>query len=137
MTGSDTAETNAALILGAYEAFSRGDVQSVFSVFDENILWHIPGRGPLSRDHRGHAEVQRFFERVMELSGGTFLIRVDDVFSKHNRVIVLCTESARRGGRDWSSAQLHVWTVKNGRATIFWQYQGDQQTEDEFWSAHI
>jgi hypothetical protein len=23
---------------------------------------------------------------------------------------------------------------KDGRATVFWQYQGDQQTEDEFWS---
>jgi hypothetical protein len=27
--------------------------------------------------------------------------------------------------------------VKDGRATVFWQYQGDQQTEDEFWSTSV
>ena len=25
--------------------------------------------------------------------------------------------------------------IKDGRASVFWQYQGDQQTEDEFWSS--
>ena len=24
-----------------------------------------------------------------------------------------------------------------GRATVFWQYQGDQQSEDEFWSLPV
>jgi uncharacterized protein len=70
----------------------------------------------------------------MELSEGTFRIAVDDVLAKGDRVIVLVTESARRQGREWTSPQVHAWTVKEGRATIFWQFQGDQQTEDEFWS---
>jgi hypothetical protein len=43
----------------------------------------------------------------------------------------------QRGGRSWSSPQVHVWMVKDGRATVFWQYQGDQQTEDEFWSTSV
>jgi ketosteroid isomerase-like protein len=137
MTDVFTAEANAALIVGAYEAFSRGDIRSVFAVFDENILWHVPGRGPLSRDYRGHAEVQGFFELFMELSGGTFRIQIGDVFAKGDRVVVLCTQTAQRGGRSWSSPQVEVWTVKNGRATVFWQYQGDQQTEDEFWFMQV
>ena len=43
-------------------------------------------------------------------------------------------ESAERDGRKWSSPQVHAWTIQNGKATVFWQFQGDQQTEDEFWS---
>jgi len=105
-----------------------------FEVLDKDILWHVPGRGPLSRDYRGHAEVLGFFQRFMELSEGTFRITVDDVLAKGDRVIALVTESARRRGREWSSPQVHAWTVVNGRATVFWQFQGDQQTEDEFWS---
>jgi uncharacterized protein len=128
------AEANAALILSGYAAFSRGDIPSALAVFAENIFWHVPGRGPLSRDYNGHAEVLGFFEHFMTLSDGTFRIQIDDVFAKRDRVVVLCTESARRGDRSWSSPQVHVWTVKDGRATMFWQYQGDQQTEDEFWS---
>ena len=137
MTGTTTAEANAALIKGAYEALARGDVAQAFAAFAEDILWHVPGRGPLSRGYRGHAEVSGFFQKFMELSSGTFRIQIEDVLSKGERVVVLCTESAQRGGRSWSSPQVHVWTVRDGHATVFWQYQGDQQTEDEFWSTAV
>src|SRR5215475_4813094 len=109
-----TAEANAALIAGAYDAFSRGELQTVFAAFTEDIFWHVPGRGPLSRDYRGHAEVQGFFEHFMSLSGGTFRLEIDEVFAKHDRVVVLCTVSAERGGRSWSSPEVHVWTLKDG-----------------------
>jgi uncharacterized protein len=128
------AQANAALIKSAYDAFSRGDTQNVFAVFAENILWHVPGRGPLSRDYRGHAEVGGFFEHFMGLSEGSFRIQIDQILANRDRVVVLCTESASRAGRSWSSPQVHVWTVKDGRATAFQEYEGDQQGEDEFWS---
>ena len=129
------AETNGELIKSGYEAFARGDIPAVLRVLAEDILWHVPGRGPLSRDYRGHAEVLGFFLKFMELSCGTFRIHLEDILAYRERVVVLCTESARRAGRLWSSPQVHVWTVKDGRAAVFWQFQGDQQTEDEFWSA--
>jgi ketosteroid isomerase-like protein len=129
------AQANVVLIKSAYDAFSRGDTQSVFAVFAEDILWHVPGRGPLSRDYRGHAEVAGFFEHFMNLSEGTFQLKIDEILANRDRVVVLCTESASRAGRSWSSRQVHVWTVKDGRATAFWEYEGDQQGEDEFWSA--
>jgi len=137
MAEAAMAPSNAALIKSGYNAFARGDLQGAFAVFAEDILWHIPGRGPLSRDYRGHAEVLGFFQHFMELSHGTFRIQIDDILAKGDRVVVLCTESAQRGGRSWSSPQVHVWTVKDGRATVFCQYQGDQQTEDEFWSTSV
>jgi ketosteroid isomerase-like protein len=78
-----------------------------------------------------------FFQQFMELSGGSFQIQIEDILAKGDRVVVLCTESARRGARSWSSPQVHVWTVRDGRARPFWQYQGDQQTEDGFWPAPV
>jgi len=131
---ANTAEANAAMIRNAYDAFSRGDIESVFAALDQNIRWHVPGRGPLSRDYRGHDEVRAFFEHFMSLSGGTFRIQVDDVLANKDRVVVLCTETAQRGGRTWSSPQVHLWTVRDGHALAFWEYEGDQQGEDEFWS---
>jgi ketosteroid isomerase-like protein len=136
MTGM-RAEDNAASIVGAYEAFSRGDIQSALAVFAPDIIWHVPGRGPLSRDYRGHTEVLEFFGQFMRLSDGTFKIRIDEVFAKDDRVVILCTETAQRGDRNWSSPQVHVWTVKDGRAIAFTEYEGDQQGEDEFWSMRV
>jgi uncharacterized protein len=137
MANMNAAESNAALIVSGYEAFSRGDIQSVLAVFAEDILWHVPGRGPLSRDYRGHTEVLGFFDHFMRLSDGTFRLQIDEVFAKGDRVVILCTETAQRGSRSWSSPQVHVWTVKDGRAIAFREYEGDQQGEDEFWSMRI
>ena len=134
MTPTDTAQANKKLIEGAYEAFAQGNIPAVLQAFDEKILWHVPGRGPISGDYKGHEEVLGFFKHFMDLSRGTFRIQVDDVLANESRVIVLVTESAERKGRKWSSPQVHAWTVKGGKATVFWQFQGDQQTEDEFWS---
>jgi hypothetical protein len=131
-----TARANAALIKNAYDAFSRGDIPGAMAAFAEDIFWHVPGHGPLSRDYRGHAEVLGFFGHFMELSHGTFRLQVDDVLAKGDRVVVLCTESAQRSGRSWSAPQVHIWTLKDGKATVFREYEGDEQGDDEFWSSH-
>jgi ketosteroid isomerase-like protein len=135
ISATTPAEANGILIKNAYDAFSRGDVATVFATFADDILWHVPGRGSLAGDYRGHDQVRGFFDRFMTLSNGTFRLKVDRVLAKDDCVVVLCTTSAQRGGRSWASPQVHVWTVRNGKATVFWEYQGDQQTEDEFWGS--
>jgi hypothetical protein len=70
----------------------------------------------------------------MQLSLGTFRIQIEEVLAKGDRVIELVAERARRNDREWSSPQVHAWTVENRKATFFRKFQGDQQTEDEFWS---
>jgi len=92
-----TSNANAALIATTYEAFAGGDVQGVLAFFADDILWHVPGRGPLSGDYRGRAQVASFFQRFMELSRGTFRIAVADIFANEHKVVVLVTESAERG----------------------------------------
>jgi hypothetical protein len=48
---TQTAQTNKALIERAYSAFAQGDIPTVLQALDDQILWHVPGRGPLSRDY--------------------------------------------------------------------------------------
>jgi hypothetical protein len=121
-TETAAATANGPLIRSAYEAFSRGDIPGAMAMFAEDIFWHVPGRGPLSHDYRGHAEVLGFFGHFMELSGGTFRLQADDVL-------------AQGDGRSWSSPLVHVWTVKDGKATVFREYAGNQPAEDEFWAS--
>jgi hypothetical protein len=69
----------------------------------------------------------------MELSGGTLSVEPDEILGDGERVVALTTVSAERNGRSWSSPEVHVWRVRDGRAVQFTEYQGDQQAEDEFW----
>jgi ketosteroid isomerase-like protein len=125
---------NAVIIRNAYDDFARGNVPAVFAVFDAAITWHVPGHGPLSGDFAGHDAIADFFRRTMELSGGTFRIDVHNVLAENDLVVVLVTVCAQRNGVSTSFPEVHVWEMKNGKATAFREYQGDEQREDRFWS---
>ena len=132
---TSTTPASAQTLRSAYDAFAQGDIPTVLATFDEDIAWHVPGRSPLSGDYRGHQEVVGFFMRAHELSGGTLRVQLDDVLGDGDTLVALTTVSAERGGRSWSSPEVHVWRFAGGRAVDFREYQGDQQTEDEFWSS--
>ena len=70
----------------------------------------------------------------MELSGGAFGIDVHKVLAEDDVVVVLATVNAQRSGISASFPEVHVWRVKNGKATEFREYQGDERREDLFWS---
>ena len=126
---------NAELLRGGYDAFAKGDIPRVLEIFAEDIAWHVPGRSPLSGDYRGHQEVVGFFAKAMELSGGTLRVEADEILADGERIIALTTVSAERDGRSWSSPEVHVWRVQDGRAITFREFQGDQEAEDRFWSS--
>ena len=127
-------ESNGAIIRKAYEDFAKGNIPAVFAVFDPAITWHVPGHGPLSGDYKGHQQIGGFFQRTMELSGGTFGIDVHNVLTDGDVVVSLTTVRAERNGRAASFPEVHVWRLKNGKVTAFREYQGDEQREDRFWS---
>lgn len=126
--------SNSVIVRKAYEDFAQGNIASVFAVFDAGITWHVPGHSPLSGDYTGHDQIGGFFQRTMELSGGTFSIDVHNVLSENDLVVVLVTVKAERNRLSALFPEIHVWRMKNGKATDFREYQGDEQREDRFWS---
>jgi hypothetical protein len=62
------------LLRKGYEAYERGDVESVMSLFSDDIKWHSPGRNPVSGHYKGKDELLALFSArrwtsPMELSG--------------------------------------------------------------------
>lgn len=127
-------DLNSVIVRKAYEDFAVGNIPSVFAVFDADITWHVPGHSPLSGDYIGHDQVGGFFQRTMELSGGAFSIDVHNVLAEDDLVVALVTVNAERNRLSASFPEIHVWRMKNGKATDFREYQGDEQREDRFWS---
>ena len=126
--------SNGEIIRKAYRDFAQGNIPAVFAAFDAAIAWHVPGHSPLSGDYRGHDQIGGFFQRTMALSGGAFSIDVHNVLVDGDLVVVLATVNARRNETAASFQEVHVWRLKNGKATEFREYQGDEQRVDRFWS---
>lgn len=127
-------ESNSVIIRKAYEDFAQGNIQAVFAAFDAGITWHVPGHSPLSGDYTGHDQIGGFFQRTMELSGGAFSIDVHQILAEDDLVVALVTVNAERNGLSASFPEIHVWRMREGKATDFREYQGDEQREDRFWS---
>jgi ketosteroid isomerase-like protein len=124
---------NAEIIRGGYDAFARGDIPNVLGMLSEDITWHVPGRSTLSGDYVGHDGVLGFFGKCLELSGGTLKVGIDELLADGERVVVLSTVTAERNGQALSTSEVHRWRVIDGKAIEFCEFQGDQQSEDEFW----
>ncbi len=125
---------NAAVIRKAYEDFAMGDIPSVFEAFDASITWHVPGHSPLSGDYKDHDEVVGFFKHSLALSGGIFAIEIHHVLAEEDVVVALVTVKAERDGRSAAFPEVHVRRLANEKVTEFREFQGDEQTEDRFWS---
>ena len=126
--------SNATIIRKAYNDFAQGDIPAVLAVFDALITWHVPGHSPLSGDYKGPNEVVGFFQRTMELSGGAFGIEVHQILAEDEVVVALVTVKAERNGQAATFPEVHVWRLAKAKVTEFREFQGDEQTEDRFWS---
>jgi ketosteroid isomerase-like protein len=55
------AHPNEELVRRAFDAFTKGDVDTIRELTDQDAVWHTPGRGPLAGDYRGIDEILGFF----------------------------------------------------------------------------
>lgn len=127
---------NEELLRKGYAAYEKGDVETVMGLFADDILWHSPGRSPISGDHKGKEELMAFFGKKMELSEGTFRERVEDVLANDNQAIGLVTFLAERGRKTLQMRTVHVVKVQEGKVTQFSEYYSDQHVWDAFWSSN-
>jgi ketosteroid isomerase-like protein len=116
-------------------AFGSGDLGALQSQFlAGDVVWHVPGRGPLAGDYQGIAEVIALFGKISELSGGTARFTLHDVLANGNHMISLATITAERAGKQYQDKLVHVMQVHDGKATEVWTYAADPFAAEEFWS---
>jgi ketosteroid isomerase-like protein len=128
------AQENGELVRSGYEAFSKGDMETIANIFAPDIRWNISGRNLISGTYNGQEETFAFFGKLMEHTDGTFTVGVHDVLASDDHVVVLAKESASRNGKSLDSDDVHVWHLANGKAVEFWGISKDQHEVDEFWA---
>jgi ketosteroid isomerase-like protein len=88
---------------------------------------------PVAGTYNGQDEVFPLFERLAELTGGTFNIEIHDLLASDDHVVVLTKDRATRNGTTMEADEVHVWHVTDGKAVEFWSIARDQHANDEFW----
>lgn len=125
---------NAQVIRRTFEAFGKGDIATLSQVFADDAVWHMPGKGPFSGEHRGRDVIFAAFGTMAELSGGTFKVEVHDVVANDEHAVAILSASGSRQGKSVQLRATDVFHVGDGKIKEFWSFTEDQRIDDEFWS---
>ena len=128
------AHPNETLVRKGYEAFSKGDVQTMGELFSPDIVWSTPGKSPLSGTRKGQEEVFAQFAQIAEMTGGNFSLEIHDVLANDEHAVALVTTKGSREGKSIEDHQVHVFHIEDGKVTEFWGHPTDLYAVDEFWS---
>jgi hypothetical protein len=114
-----------------YAAFAKGDFAVLDDLFADDVVWHVGGRNQLTRDYRGRDEVYGFFGRLLELTEGSFHIDLHTIFADDEHGVALVATSASRGGKSARINEAHVYHLRDGKVTEFWDASTDEYALDD------
>ena len=130
---------NLDVIRRGYDAFGRGDIDTLLGLFDEQIEWVSPGPPELATSGRrvGRQAVADFFTSVNDL----FEIQrfePKEFIAQGERVVVLGNETSRlkATGKVLDADWAHVFTLRNGKVVSFQEYIDTAAVVAELRAAH-
>ncbi|HEV3474845.1 MAG TPA: nuclear transport factor 2 family protein [Actinomycetota bacterium] len=116
-----------------YDAFNKGDLDTVMSLFSDDVVLHIGGKSQLAGDYKGKQEYIGALGKLVELSGGTFKEEVHDILANDRHGVALSTTTAERDGKRLNQKSLEVHHIDNGKITESWAWVEDQDEDADFW----
>ncbi len=118
-----------------YEAVAERDLEIACACFDEQAVWTLPGRSPISGEHRGWEAIRDdFLAKLAPLSGGTFRARLIDVAIGEQHVVAVQHATAQHRGKRLDITGCQLMTVENDKITSVRGHYSDQYALDDFWS---
>lgn len=121
---SDSNSDNLNLILGAYEAFARGDVPAVLGVLADNVKWTEAEGFPYAGTFHGPQAVLDNVFMKLGTEWEAYQAIPDEYIDGGDIVVALGNYSGtyNKTGKHMRSPFAHVWKIRDGRAYEFRQY---------------
>jgi ketosteroid isomerase-like protein len=130
-----TADENVAIMQRAYDAFNSADVDTLTEIFDESVVWHLPGRSSMADDYQGREATLAYFGQLGQKTEGTFRAQLERlVGDDDDRVVGIQRSTADRNGKHLDVGDCIVFQLKDGRVTDGREHFEDLYAWDEFWS---
>jgi ketosteroid isomerase-like protein len=128
-------EENVAVMRRAYDAFNTGDMDTLTEVFDESMVWHLPGRSSYADDYQGRDATLAYFGQLAEQTGGTFRAELKHLAADGDDLVVgIQRSTGDRNGKHLDVGNSIVFELKDGRVVDGREHFHDLYAWDEFWS---
>ena len=127
-------EENVKVVQSIYDAFAKGDIPSVLGNLDQQIEWR-EAENFIYADHNPYIGPQAVLEGVFMRLGmqwDHFTVTPDRILGAGDSVVVQghYTGTYRKSGKKVRAQMVHVWDLRDGKATKFQQYTDTLQFSD-------
>ena len=130
-----TADENVAIMRRGYAAFNSGDMNTLVELFDESLVWHLPGRSRFAGDYQSREATLAYFGQLAQETGGTFQAELQHLLADdEDRVIGIQRSTGQRDGKRLDVGNCIVFQLKDGRVIDGREHFHDLYAWDEFWS---
>jgi ketosteroid isomerase-like protein len=118
------------------DAAHAGDFETAYDFFADDILFHIPGRGPFAGDHRGKQAAIDYITRARALSeGGKVELELIDTLSSGDRVAFMLRERFHVDGWVVDIRRCNVYRVAGEKIVEVSIFEADQYAVDELFES--
>jgi len=128
--GATMAHSNAGLIEGAYASFAQGDIAALMAIWTDDIVWHVGGSNPFTGDHSGKEDVAGFLGGVVQATGGTLRVELQNAMADDTTGYSLHTSTATKDGEELVAWDILGYRFDNGKVAEIWSFAFDQQIDD-------
>ena len=118
---------NVSLITQGYHDFATGNIPGILSIWDENIKWMGAKSFPVFEEGDGivvgaQNVLQQVLAKIPELYDG-FNIDVQAIYGSGDKVVMegFYTGAWKATGKSFRANAVHIWDVKDGKVTRFFQ----------------
>jgi uncharacterized protein len=126
---------NAELMRKASELLNAGDVPGFLALHTDDVVMHIPGRGPLAGAYRGRDGIGASMQKEMELLDGPPTVQPHDDLASDEHAVSLVIQTLLRGGRTLEVRTTVISHVRDGLFSEVWLQPEDQAAYDDFFAS--
>ena len=130
------AHRNVETLRKGYEAFSKGDLETLRGLWSPDITWHdYASRIPWAGEYQGVDDVFGMFARIPQETDA-FELTMHPPLADDEHGCVMVDEVMRRGDRVYAGKAIHYWHFdRDGKVTeAFIQRLDDSNFPEDFFS---
>lgn len=126
---------HAMLVRKGYDAFSRGDMETLSGLMAGDCTHHVPGNHMLSGDYKGLDSVLEYYGQLASETGGTMRVELQHLFTDgRGHVMSVHRFMAERKGRKMDQMGGIVFRVVGDKITDLDECEEDMDVANAFWS---